>query len=174
MERVTLKVEGMTCVNCAKAIEISLQKLKGVKRVEVSFELGRVSVDFEEEFLSLEEIKKVIEDLGYKVASGVKKKDYQREILGFSFLASLAIMGLMFYHHPVSLFLQALLSISIQIIGGYRFYKGAYASLRAGIGNMDVLVALEPHQPLFIVFLPYLRSFQGSSFLRPMLFSLPL
>ncbi|BAU23811.1 cation transporter [Caldimicrobium thiodismutans] len=164
MERVTLKVEGMTCVNCAKAIEISLQKLKGVKRVEVSFELGRVSVDFEEEFLSLEEIKKVIEDLGYKVASGVKKKDYQREILGFSFLASLAIMGLMFYHHPVSLFLQALLSISIQIIGGYRFYKGAYASLRAGIGNMDVLVALGTTSALIYSLLAVFKFLPGEPF----------
>ncbi len=164
MEKVTLRVEGMTCVNCARAIEISLQKLKGIKRVEVSFELGRVYVEFEEEFLGLEEIKRVIEDLGYRVASGVKKRDYQREILIFSFLASLGIMGLMFYHHPLSLLIQGLLSISVQIIGGSRFYKGAISGLKARIGNMDLLVALGTTSALIYSLLAVSRILPGEPF----------
>jgi len=47
--RTTLKVEGMTCVNCARTIEIALRKREGIRDVEVSFELGRVKVDFDEE-----------------------------------------------------------------------------------------------------------------------------
>ncbi|MGC8965479.1 MAG: heavy metal translocating P-type ATPase [Caldimicrobium sp.] len=164
MEKVTLKVEGMTCVNCAKAIELSLNKLKGVRKVEVSFELGRVLVEFEEEFLSVEEIKMVIESFGYKVASHKKKKDYQIEILIFSFLSSLLIMGLMFYHHPYSLWLQALLSISVQIIGGLKFYKGALSALKARIGNMDLLVSLGTTAALIYSLLSALKILPGEPF----------
>ncbi len=164
MEKINLKVEGMTCVNCAKAIEVSLQRLKGVKRVEVSFELGRVLVEFEEEFLSDEEIKKVIESLGYKVASHEKKKGYQREILIFSFLSSFLIMVLMFYHHSFSLWLQALLSLSVQIIGGAKFYKGAISGIKARIGNMDLLVALGTTAALLYSMLSAIKILPGEPF----------
>lgn len=164
MEKIALKVEGMTCVNCAKAIEVSLQRLKGVKKVEVSFELGRVWVEFEGEFLSLEEIKKVIESLGYKVASHKKKRDYQREILIFSFVSSFIIMGLMFYHHPYSLWIQALLSLSVQIIGGSKFYKGAISGIKARIGNMDLLVALGTTAALIYSILSALKLLPGEPF----------
>ncbi|MFN3504981.1 MAG: heavy metal translocating P-type ATPase [Caldimicrobium sp.] len=142
MEKVVLQVEGMTCVNCAKAIEISLKKLKGVKKVEVSFEVGRCFVEYNKDFLSLEDIIKVIESLGYRVVSQKIKKDYQREILIFSFLSSVIIMFLMFWDHPQSLIFQAVLSISVQIIGGLKFYRGAYAGIKTRIGNMDLLVAI--------------------------------
>lgn len=121
MEKVALKVEGMSCVNCARAIEVSLNNLKGVKEVQISFELGRVFVEYDENFLDLEEIKGLIEGLGYRVASQQKKREYEKEILVFSFIASLLIMGLMFYHHPFSLLLQALLSVLVQVIGGVKF-----------------------------------------------------
>jgi len=170
MEKVILKVEGMTCINCAKAIELSLNKLKGVRKVEVSFELGRVLVEFKEEFLSVEEIKMVIESLGYKVASHKKKKDYQIEILIFSFLSSFLIMGLMFYHHPYSLWLQALLSILVQIIGGSKFYKGAISALKARIGNMDLLVSLGTTAALLYSLLSALKILPGELFLKLMPF----
>ncbi len=75
LEKLKLRVEGMTCVNCAKAIERALRRYRGVKEVEVSFELGLVSVEYEEEFLNPEMIAKVINDLGYKVISEHKKKE---------------------------------------------------------------------------------------------------
>ena len=37
---------------------------------------------------------------------------------------------------------QLALALPVQLIAGARFYKGAYASLRGGLANMDVLVAL--------------------------------
>lgn len=75
MEKLNLRVEGMTCVNCARAIERALKRLRGVKKVDVSFELGSVSVEYEENLLTPEEIAKVINELGYKVVSDLKKKE---------------------------------------------------------------------------------------------------
>lgn len=164
MKRIQFKVEGMSCVNCAKAIENALKSLKGVRKVEVSFELGRVYVEFEEEFLGAEELKKVIEKIGYHVMSSSVRKSFEKELLIFSFIGSLIIMGLMFYRHPMSLGIQALLSLIIQIIGGYRFYKGAYNSLKLRIGNMDVLVALSTTSALGYSFLALFKVLPGEPF----------
>jgi Cu2+-exporting ATPase/Cu+-exporting ATPase len=81
MESLRLNVEGMTCVNCARAIEISLKNLKGVSEVSVSFELGRVLVDYAPNFVSEEDIKRVIEDLGYRVVSVSTLKSFEKPIL---------------------------------------------------------------------------------------------
>lgn len=164
MEKVTFKVEGMTCVNCAKAIEIALKRLKGVKKVDVSFELGRVYVEFEEEFLGPEEIIKVIEETGYRVAGSEKKRTYEREILFLSFTVSIVIMAMMFLHHPYSLYTQALFSMLIQIVGGLKFYKGGYAGLKSRIGNMDLLVALGTTSALLYSLLALFQVLPGEPF----------
>lgn len=161
--RVSLKVSGMTCVNCARAIEISLKKLKGVEDVQVSFELGRVVVEFNEELLGIEQIKNVIESLGYRVES-VKGKSRSLEILIFCWLSSLSIMALMFWHSQESLYLQAFLSLAVQLIGGYSFYKGAISSLKTKVGNMDLLVALGSTSALLYSFMSLAKVLHGEPF----------
>ncbi|MCS6957800.1 MAG: cation-translocating P-type ATPase [Aquificaceae bacterium] len=168
--RVSLRVSGMTCVNCARAIEISLKKLRGVEEVKVSFELGRVWVEFNEDLLDVEQIRRVVESLGYRVED-VKGKSRSFEVLLFCWSFSLVLMLLMLWHSPMSLYLQALLSATVQIFGGYGFYVGGYRALRAGVGNMDLLVALGSTSALFysllclMSFLPGEPIFETSAFL---------
>ena len=50
---------------------------------------------------------------------------------------------------------QLILATPVQFIIGYRFYKGAYNSLRGGGANMDVLVAMGTSAAYFIVFIIY-------------------
>ncbi len=161
--RAVLKVSGMTCVNCAKAIEVSLKKLKGVQEVYVSFELGRVVVEFNEELLDLESIKQVIESLGYKVESA-KGKEKNLEVLLFCWFASISIMILMLWHTPYSLPLQAILSLLVQAFGGYTFYKGAISSIKVRVGNMDLLVALGSTASLLYSFLSFFKILPGEPF----------
>ncbi|MFN3975987.1 MAG: heavy metal translocating P-type ATPase [Aquificaceae bacterium] len=139
--RVSLKVSGMSCVNCAKAIEISLRKLRGVEEVHVSFELGRVVVSFNDDLLDVEQIKRVIESLGYKVEK-VDGGSKDVHLLILCWFSSLAIMVLMFWHNVYSSYFQLILAFLVQALGGYGFYKGAWSSLKAKVGNMDLLVAL--------------------------------
>ncbi|RMH07892.1 MAG: cadmium-translocating P-type ATPase [Aquificota bacterium] len=159
--KVVLKVSGMTCVNCAKAIELSLRKLKGVEEVKVSFELGRVVVGYKEELLSLEQIKEAIESLGYRV-EGVRGKDRSLEVLAFCWLASLGIMLFMFFHW--GLYLQALLSLGVQVVGGYSFYRSAWHALRSRVGNMDLLVVLGSTSALIYSFLALAGFLSGEPF----------
>lgn len=161
--RVSLKVSGMSCINCARAIEISLKKLKGVEEVQVSFELGRVMVSFKEELLDVEQIKKVIESLGYKVES-VEGRSWGIYILAFCWLSSFLIMILMLWYSVYSLYLQAALALTLQLLGGYGFYKGAFNSLKVKVGNMDLLVALGSTSALLYSFLSLAKLLPGEPF----------
>ena len=62
-----IKVEGMSCDHCKMAVTKVVSALEGVSSVAVSLENKTVSVDFEEERLSLDAIKQAIEGQGYEV-----------------------------------------------------------------------------------------------------------
>ncbi len=162
--RAVFKVGGMTCVNCAKAIEINLRRLKGIEDVKVSFELGRLDVTFNEKLLDTQDIKKVVESLGYKVIEGKEERSKEVYILVSCILASILLMILMFVHETWSLYVQLVLSSLVQLIGGYRFYKSALHSLRSGIGNMDVLIALGSTSAYLYSFLTLLGVLPGQPF----------
>ena len=67
MENVTLNVNGMSCGHCVSAVEGSVGKLDGVNQVKVHLESGKVDVAFDQEKVTLEEIKETIDDQGYDV-----------------------------------------------------------------------------------------------------------
>ncbi|CAM5193644.1 Copper chaperone CopZ OS=Ureibacillus acetophenoni OX=614649 GN=SAMN05877842_10635 PE=4 SV=1 [Ureibacillus acetophenoni] len=67
MESVTLNVKGMSCGHCVKAVEGSVGALAGVEEVKVKLEAGQVDVSFDNEKVSLEQIKETIDDQGYDV-----------------------------------------------------------------------------------------------------------
>lgn len=67
MEKVTLKVNGMSCGHCVNAVEGSVGKLDGVKSVRVHLKEGNVDVEFNPSEVSLTTIKETIDDQGYDV-----------------------------------------------------------------------------------------------------------
>lgn len=72
MKRI-LKVHGMKCEGCSKAIEKALEKFDEIDVVTANFASGHVDIESKEEF-DLAKAKKAIEDLGYDVEDyeGVK------------------------------------------------------------------------------------------------------
>lgn len=67
MKNVTLKVEGMSCGHCVKAIESNVGTLNGVENVKVSLDSNTVEVNFDSAVIELSKIKEVIDDQGYDV-----------------------------------------------------------------------------------------------------------
>ncbi|PKG23542.1 copper chaperone CopZ [Niallia nealsonii] len=67
MEQITLKVEGMSCGHCVKAVESSVGELAGIKAVKVDLENGLVDIAFNEKEVSVEAIKETIDDQGYDI-----------------------------------------------------------------------------------------------------------
>lgn len=62
---VIIAVEGMTCEGCATHINEELKKLKGVISAEASYKNKNVKVVYNPNQVTLEQIKKAINDIGY-------------------------------------------------------------------------------------------------------------
>ncbi|MEJ8777951.1 copper chaperone CopZ [Pseudogracilibacillus sp. ICA-222130] len=64
---VTLKVEGMSCGHCEKAVKGALGNVKGVEDVQVDLAAKTVKVEYDEENVTIPQLAEVIEDQGYDV-----------------------------------------------------------------------------------------------------------
>lgn len=65
MNTIILNVEGMSCGHCVSVVEGALNALDIVGKVDL--ETKTVTVEFDEEKVSLDSIKSTIEDQGYEV-----------------------------------------------------------------------------------------------------------
>ncbi|WP_427340047.1 heavy metal translocating P-type ATPase [Caloranaerobacter sp. DY30410] len=65
MREATLKINGMTCASCAKAIEKSVNKLNGVETASVNFATEKLNVKFDESKVNINDIKNAVKDAGY-------------------------------------------------------------------------------------------------------------
>jgi len=59
-----IKVEGMTCDHCVKAVKGALLEQESVNTVDVNLEDGLVGVEFDDD-ITLDQIKGIIEEQGY-------------------------------------------------------------------------------------------------------------
>ena len=157
METIHWKVEGMSCSNCVLTISKYLEK-KGLEDVKVSLAGGDVS------FLSnggveKKEIKKGIEDLGYRVAeeaqdgkpaagyrSGVFANQYFTRLLfclPFTILLMLHMADKwMPIHWLMNPWVQLVLCLPVYITGMSFFGRSAIQSIRNGMPNMNVLISI--------------------------------
>lgn len=62
----TIKVEGMSCMHCAKKVETALKEIKQVKSVKVILEEKIVEITLKED-IDIKILENTIEDLGYQV-----------------------------------------------------------------------------------------------------------
>ena len=69
MEKKTLKVSGMSCEHCVKAVKDALDGIAGVKDVVVSLKDGMVSFSHDPALAPVETIKTAITDEGYEINS---------------------------------------------------------------------------------------------------------
>lgn len=66
MAQVTLQVNGMSCQHCVNAVEKALTELGAKGSVDLSS--NSVTVEYDEDKISLDAVKEAIEDQGYDVA----------------------------------------------------------------------------------------------------------
>lgn len=68
MERIELKVEGMTCGGCVKSIQNALGEQQGVSEATADLDSKTVAVEFDEAVIQAAAIKDAIEAAGFDVA----------------------------------------------------------------------------------------------------------
>lgn len=159
-------VEGMTCANCAAAIERTLRKkVQGVHEVAVNLATETATVRFDPSVVSSKAIVEAVTKIGYRltpIPEGKEAADQPREKrariggMSLSFLLGVVLtiplfllsmgrdFGLVGHwaHEPWVNWLLWLLATPVQFITGWTYYIGAYKSLRNRSANMDVLIAL--------------------------------
>jgi Cu+-exporting ATPase len=154
MEHIQLKVDGMSCTNCALSIHKYLEN-QGAIEPKVSFMEGEVQFDLPAD-LKKENLVKGITNLGYKVRgqedAAPKKKwlDNNKERAIFCFIFTIPLVGHMLpginqipgMHIFMNPYLQLAITLPVFIVGMGYFGKSAWNSMLNGIPNMNVLVSI--------------------------------
>jgi len=147
-QRLTLKVEGMDCANCALGITRKLSK-SGDHDVYVDFTTGEASFHLGQ-YRKIQQAVTDIEDLGYKVVGEHSHSAETFFTLNRKFWFCLVFaVPLMLPHilphvlHVLeSPWVQLTLCIPVFLVGAWHFGRSAWNSLRSGVPNMDVLIII--------------------------------
>lgn len=167
MNTKTLKIEGMTCAACAKAVERATKKIEGVNESNVNFATEKLNISYEDSKVALSDIKKAIEKAGYQaieeeiiIDTDREKKEKDMSQLWKKFILSAIFTVPLLYismgHmiglplpnfmnpmiHPVSFALSQLLLTLPILISGSRFYTVGFTALFRRNPNMDSLIAI--------------------------------
>ncbi|GAA0308634.1 copper chaperone CopZ [Gracilibacillus halotolerans] len=69
MKKAIIQLQSLSCPSCLQKIESAVKRLSGVNKdsLNVLFNASKVKVDFNSEVITIEDIEKAIEDLGYPV-----------------------------------------------------------------------------------------------------------
>jgi len=166
-----LAIGGMTCASCAMRVEKALAKVPGVANVSVNLatETASVNPDQTGAGADTDALIAAVRKAGYE-ATLMAPPDAAASVTDTAALASVAqskcnqtrrelaavvvsavltlplllpMVGEWFgLHTMLSPWLQFSLASIVQFVFGARFYRAAYRAVRAGAGNMDLLVAL--------------------------------
>jgi len=174
MEKKTVKVKGMTCTACAHSIEKNINKLEGIGNAKVNFATEKLNIEFDENILGMEQIRKNVIDAGYDIdlsdkneGGNFKKTEnslLQEKIklafaIGLSVILLYIAMGPMIgiqipnilspMENPANFALSQFLITLPVIILGYRFYLVGFKTLIKGSPNMDSLIAIGTSSAMF-------------------------
>ncbi len=152
-----LAVSGMTCASCVNRIEKALLAVPGVRSASVNLATERASVQALRGMVDAQRLIDAIRKAGYE-ASEIRAEqggapDQAAPIwraawpVGAAALLSAPLLAPMLAapfgaHWMLPSWLQWLLATPVQFWLGARFYRAGWKALRAGTGNMDLLVAL--------------------------------
>lgn len=151
-----LDISGMTCASCAGRVEKALAKVPGVKSVSVNLATERAHIELLGQVdpgllinavtqagygASLHQSEKTTED------DQQKRLHRERWALTLAIVLALPLVLPMLLapfgiHWMLPAWAQFVLATPVQFVLGARFYVAAWKAVKAGAGNMDLLVAL--------------------------------
>ncbi len=167
---VTLPIQGMTCASCVRRVERSLMKVSGLSEARVNLANESAQVRFDPSLVDLSVISQAVERAGYRVGrpelsrtegpstaplertADDQERARRREVedLRKRALVTLAIglLLMVLMYLPMRLDMRVMeplllvLATFVQIWGGGRFYRAAWAAAKHGTSNMDTLIAV--------------------------------
>ena len=154
-QKVRFQIEGMTCQACASRIEKVLNKKDFVESAGVNFASEEAQVVFDDSQTSAADIAKIIEKTGYGAQEKTEEALPQPEetahvswrlwlLLAINIPFLIGMAGMMIGRHDwmIPPLWQFALASVVQLWLAVPFYKSAWASIKGGLANMDVLVTI--------------------------------
>ena len=153
-QKVRFQIEGMTCQACASRIEKVLNKKDFVAEAGVNFANEEAQVVFDADKVSAQDIAAIIEKTGFSAkekTDALPSPETELHIgwrlwllfaINIPFLIGMA--GMMIGRHDwmIPPLWQFALASVVQLWLAVPFYKSAWASIKGGLANMDVLVTI--------------------------------
>jgi Cu+-exporting ATPase len=181
---IDLQISGMHCASCSARLEKVLNQLPEVAAT-VNIATEKAHIDYDPKQTDLAALIKAVQGAGFDAhplrdfaaEKQARLAAYRREQVQFAIAALLTLpllveMLLMFLgiHMMLPGWLQFTLATPVQFWSGWRFYTGAWSSLKGGGSNMDVLVALGTSAAYLLSCAVLLANFYGMGLDQPLYF----
>ncbi|MCB0601965.1 MAG: cadmium-translocating P-type ATPase [Saprospiraceae bacterium] len=144
-----LRVEGMTCTNCANSVKKYLESI-GLEDVAVNYAAKEVRFVKPKKDVNWEEVRKGLSGLGYQLMMGDTKAPFwtltKKWVVSAIFTVPLFLIHMTHmvgitlpevFYNP---WIQMVWCLVPFVIGFFHFGKSAFSGLRMGVPNMDVLI----------------------------------
>jgi Cu+-exporting ATPase len=154
LQSVRLAIEGMTCASCVARLEKALAAVPGVTSVGVNLASESATIELVSGAASVRDLVAAVTAAGYSASIpadsipvpvdrtlGLRRDALLALALAVPLLVGthLSLLGLQV---SMPAWLQWLLATPVQVWCARRFYVAAAKAVRAGTGNMDLLVSL--------------------------------
>ncbi len=153
--RTDLKITGMHCAACARAVERGLKRTPGVDQAGVNFATEEATVIFDDQVVKVGDLIASVEKAGYGAIrpgdTDTERESQEREYRSTRDRLSVALAGtalIMAAQHLPMLSTRATewlllaLATPVQFWAGWTFYRGAWSALRNRAADMNTLIAV--------------------------------
>ena len=152
----TIPVIGMACASCSANVERKLNSLDGVQQASVSLPGRSALVEYDPAKISLEDMKRAINGIGYDLVIEADRSAVEIERRAYTLLKRKTVLSWLFAALCMSLSMhwlrvgdtsltnqvELLLALANIIVCGWAFYRTAWRQLLHATANMDTLVCL--------------------------------
>jgi Cu+-exporting ATPase len=159
-QRTDLAIIGMSCANCAKAVERAVSRVDGVASADVNLAAQSCAVRFDPAVATVQSLVGAVEAAGFRAVPAQDDGEeervaraadeslrWRRFLVGVVFTLPLVILSMSADAGVLEggawlPWLMLALATPVQWYSGWGFLSGAVRALQARSANMDVLVAL--------------------------------
>jgi P-type Cu+ transporter len=190
MEKVTLKLRGMSCAACANTIETALLAVPGVKNGSVNFGVEQATITYDAQQVSVQNLQEAVAEAGYSsqllqeqgIDDGAEQKVRQAVSLALTqkvwvggIISAILVFGSLPMMTGISLpfiplwlhnaWFQTILAAPVQFWVGRSFYVNGWKALKRRAATMDTLIVLGTSAAYFysllVTITPHFLTTQG-------------
>ncbi|AKB85136.1 heavy metal translocating P-type ATPase [Methanococcoides methylutens] len=164
-DEINFDVGAMSCAACASNIERALRKIEGVSNASVNFPMSTAHAEYDSSKVSIADMLKAIEDIGYtasvkKEGSPADREQVARDmeitrqrnnlLVAFGLMVPIMLGGMsggfpqyLYFVPPIlaDRFVLFILTTIVMAFPGRQYFVGAYKGLRHGSADMNLLIA---------------------------------